>query len=174
MLLKRLEQWDHHSFCRLFSRSSSRQAFVASYVLSKTADGPLYLVLCGILYLFNHVDATELTTLLLLAFMVELPLYLMLKNCIKRARPADILTVFGYAHITPSDRFSLPSGHTAGAFVVATTLAIYFPALAALALLWACSVGLSRIMLGVHFPLDVIAGATLGTLCSLSAYAIYN
>jgi undecaprenyl-diphosphatase len=174
MLLKRLEQWDHSFFCRLFSRSTSRQMFISSYWLSKTADGPLYLVLAVLLVCFEVLAATDFSLLLLAAFAIELPLYLTLKNSIKRARPADTLTAFICAHITPSDRFSLPSGHTAGAFIVATAVALYFPLFLPLALLWAVSIGMSRIMLGVHFPLDVIAGAVLGTSSCLVACSLVN
>ena len=63
----------------------------------------------------------ELVKLALLAFAFELPLYLLLKNLLKRQRPVG-LPVF----ITPSDRYSLPSGHTAAAFLMATVLAASF------------------------------------------------
>ena len=173
MLLKRLEQWDQASFCRLFSRSSSRFMFNTSYWLSKTADGPLYLLLAATLLALEINAAPSFGQLLLSSFALELPLYLLLKNGIKRPRPADVLSAFIHAHIIPSDRFSLPSGHTAGAFVVATAVAIYYPLFWPLALSWALCIGLSRIMLGVHFPLDVIAGALLGTLCTLCSYMLY-
>ncbi len=170
MLLKRLEHWDQASFCRLFSCSSGRYCAQGSYWLSKTADGPLYLLLALGLLAFDVPAAAEFMQLLLLAFAIELPLYLALKNSIRRARPADVLTAFMQAHITPSDRFSLPSGHTAGAFVLVTALACYYPLFLPLALCWACGIALSRILLGVHFPLDVLAGATLGTASAVSAY----
>ncbi|WP_245217408.1 phosphatase PAP2 family protein [Rheinheimera maricola] len=106
------------------------------------------------------------------SFALELPLYLLLKNSIKRARPADRLTAYINAHIVPSDQFSLPSGHTAGAFVFAACLAMHFPVAALPAYFWAAAIGLSRIMLGVHFPLDVIAGVILGSACCAVAYFI--
>lgn len=174
MLLKRLEQWDQASFQRLFRRSRSLQARQISLWLSKTADGPLYLVFALVLLSSGSSDAYTVNGLLLVAFAVELPLYLVLKNSIKRARPADALAAFINAHIIPSDRFSLPSGHTAGAFVFSTVIALYFPLWWPLALLWAILIGVSRIMLGVHFPLDVLAGAILGASSTLAAYTILN
>jgi undecaprenyl-diphosphatase len=173
MLLKRLEQWDQASFYRLFNRSSSRLIFNMSFWLSKTADGPLYLLLSAALLAAEISAAQAFSKLLICSFAIELPLYLLLKNSIKRARPADVLAAFTHAHIVPSDRFSLPSGHTAGAFVLATAVAIYFPHLLLLAIGWAFSIGLCRILLGVHFPFDVIAGAILGTACALCSYILY-
>lgn len=170
MMLKRLEQWDQLSFCRLFNRCNSRYCAKGSYWLSKTADGPLYLLLVLTLLALDVTDAKEFSLLLLTAFAIELPLYLVLKNCIRRARPADVLTAYIQAHITPSDQFSLPSGHTAGAFVVLTCIACYYPMILPLVLCWALGIGMSRILLGVHFPLDVVAGALLGTTCALTAH----
>lgn len=168
MLLKRLEHWDHISFCRLFSRGSSKH-FSCAYWLSKTADGPLYLLLVVCLLAFNAAAAASFSKLLLTGFAVELPLYLLLKNSIRRARPSEVLTAFVQAYITPSDRFSLPSGHTAGAFVVVAAVASCYPLWLPLVLLWASGIGLSRIILGVHFPLDVCAGAVLGTASTMIA-----
>lgn len=168
MLLKRLEHWDHISFCRLFSRCSSKH-FSCAYWLSKTADGPLYLLLVVCLLAFNATEAVSFSKLLLAGFAVELPFYLLLKNSICRARPTEVLTAFVQAYITPSDRFSLPSGHTAGAFVVVAAVSSCYPLWLPLVLLWACGIGLSRIILGVHFPLDVCAGAVLGTVSAMTA-----
>lgn len=174
MLLKRLEHWDHVSFCRLFSRSSSRHYSAFSYWLSKTADGPCYLLLLAILLVFDVAHADRFGQLLLAAFAIELPLYLLLKNSIRRARPAQVLTAFTQPHIVPSDQFSLPSGHTAGAFVMLTAIALYYPLWLPITLLWACGIGLSRILLGVHFPLDILAGAILGASCTGFAFFLLN
>ena len=98
------------------------------------------------------------------AFALELPLYLLLKNALKRQRPAG-LPVF----ITPSDRYSLPSGHTAAAFLMATVLAAQFPALGTAAVCLGRAGGASRLLLGVHYLSDLVAGALLGGGCALWA-----
>lgn len=170
MLLKRLEYWDHAFFCRLFARSSSLLLSRGSYWISKTADGPLYLLLVLLLLVFEVADSWQFTRLLLLAFAIELPLYLLLKNTIRRMRPQQAVRLHPVvAHIVPSDTFSLPSGHTAAAFVVVTAVALCFSACFWLVLLWGLLVGLSRIMLGVHFPLDILAGISLGVASCYSA-----
>ena len=63
---------------------------------------------------------------------------------------------------------SFPSGHTAAAFSLATSLSITYPKwyIIAPSVLWACGVGLSRINQGVHYPSDVLAGAAIGVGCA--------
>jgi len=60
------------------------------------------------------------------------------------------------------DAFSFPSGHTAVAFAVAVALAGQGAGLGELTLGLACAIGFSRVYLGAHYPLDVLAGAALG------------
>lgn len=59
---------------------------------------------------------------------------------------------------------SFPSGHTATAFALATSLSIRYPKWYVIApsAVWACSVGVSRVNEGVHYPSDVLAGAAIG------------
>ena len=63
---------------------------------------------------------------------------------------------------------SFPSGHTAAAFSLVTSLSITYPKWYVIApsAVWACGVGLSRINQGVHYPSDVITGAVIGVGCA--------
>ena len=105
----------------------------------------------------------------LLALAMERPLYWVLKNALKRRRPQDYVIGFR-SLIVPSDKFSFPSGHSSGAFLLATSLCLVFGSPCAATLLWATGVALSRVLLGVHFPGDTLAGALMGSgLAILSA-----
>jgi undecaprenyl-diphosphatase len=62
----------------------------------------------------------------------------------------------------PSDRFSFPSGHALNAFAIGSVLALAIPAVAPLVLFVAASVAASRVVLGLHWLSDVLAGALAG------------
>ena len=133
----------------------------ASRIISASADGFYYPLIPLLLYAAGDAGALDLLLILSLGFLIERPVYYVAKNAFKRNRPAQALPGFSSA-ITPSDHFSFPSGHTSGAFLMATAVVMVYPALFWPMYLWACLVGTSRILLGVHFPTDTLAGAVMG------------
>ena len=107
----------------------------------------------------------------LTAFAIELPIYWFAKNTLKRRRPAEFSSLL-YSHIVPSDKYSLPSGHAAAAFVMATLIGHFYPSLYLFSLIWATAIAVSRILLGVHFLTDVLIGAALGMACTSLAISL--
>lgn len=91
-----------------------------------------------------------------------------LKRSLSRARPDVSIPGFEPLAANP-DRFSFPSGHTAAAFSVAVAFAGEPGSVGPLALLLATGIGLSRVYLGAHYPLDVAAGGVLGVFAGLAA-----
>ena len=90
-----------------------------------------------------------------------------LKRRLSRPRPTSAIHGFSALAENP-DAFSFPSGHTAAAFAAALALAgggLLGPAAAVLAV----GIALSRVYLGAHYPLDVAAGAMLGTVAGAAA-----
>lgn len=161
-LLNFIHSGDLITFHWCMSRQRQQQLTGLSKIISHSADGYYYLLIPVFMLLVSTANAQLASIALALGFAIERPLYSLLKKGLKRHRPADILADF-HSFITPSDQFSFPSGHTSGAFLSATVIATLMPALFWPAYLWACLVGASRILLGVHFPTDTLAGALVGT-----------
>lgn len=91
-----------------------------------------------------------------------------MKYLVDRQRPYERYPdrVHAYSH---ENSPSFPSGHTATAFALATSLSVKYPKWYVIApsAVWACSVGVSRMNEGVHYPSDVLAGAAIGAGCAV-------
>lgn len=167
MLFKSLTKYDTDLFYLLHRKTLKRDCRSIIW-LSKTGDGYLYFVIGMFLWGFEQEHGELFLYTALMAYALELPVYVLLKKMFKRPRPCDLPGQMT-AHVTPSDKFSLPSGHTAAACLMASIVAHFYPSFAIAAYSWAALIGLSRVLLGVHYPTDVLAGALLGiTIASLS------
>ncbi|AFV00007.2 hypothetical protein M5M_14350 [Simiduia agarivorans SA1 = DSM 21679] len=132
-------------------------------LISRLADGPLYLVIALGFAACDGERGLRFLTFGLACYALEVPLYLLLKRFFKRERPFRQLNC--WHGFVPADEFSFPSGHTAAAAVFAALLGIYYVDNAFLLCAGVFLVGASRVVLGVHFPGDIFAGAILGISC---------
>lgn len=102
---------------------------------------------------------------------IGLALYKFLKGRLVRERPyigLDGIT----CSMPPLDRYSFPSGHTLHAVSFTVMALHHVPALAPLLVPFATLVAMSRVVLGLHYPSDVLAGATLGAGLALGSLAL--
>jgi|SRR5688572_26099843 len=149
-------------FCRYLNRSSRsspvRQLF---RTVSWLGDGWLWyavMVALPLAYGFPgllpalHLAATGALGVLL---------YKLIKNHAVRERPYITHSVIECAS-APLDRYSFPSGHTLHAVCFTVLLTSYLPELTAALAALAALIALSRVILGLHYPTDVAAGAVLG------------
>ena len=168
-VMQTIYAFDVNLFMWVSERKAQRLLVRCARCISKSGDGHLYLLLGGILAWLGQTSDQEWSLLgcLLLAFALERPIYLVLKNLFRRDRPPVTLRTPSY--VIPSDRFSLPSGHTSAAFLVATSLGHFYPALTPLLLCWATLIGMARVILGVHFPTDTLIGALMGTSLAITS-----
>jgi undecaprenyl-diphosphatase len=108
--------------------------------------------------------ASAWNTLLLLG--VSHAVVQLVKRFVGRPRPAA-----GEARpalVDVPDRFSFPSGHACAAMAVAIGLAGAFPSIAVPLLIAAWLVGISRVVLGVHYPGDVLVGQAIALISAYS------
>jgi undecaprenyl-diphosphatase len=159
--LARME-WLEYRLCVRINRSSRREAVRLFFkAVSRLGDGVFWYSLMAALAVVQG-DAGRLAVLqMLFTSGIGLALYKYLKENLVRERP-----FIAHADIScgcpPLDRYSFPSGHTLQA-VLFTTLAVsWFPTLAVLLLPFTLLIALSRMVLGLHYPTDVVCGAAIG------------
>jgi undecaprenyl-diphosphatase len=103
---------------------------------------------------------------------VGIGLYKALKNSLVRERP--YITHEGVScAAAPLDRYSFPSGHTMHAVSFAILFTVHVPVMIWLMAPFAALVALSRVVLGLHYPSDVLAGAVLGASLAYSSLALF-
>ena len=166
-----MSEFDVKSYLHV-NRLQQRDRILAFFRgVSKTGDGHLYAISFLLLAGFGGEAAEDALLCATLAFAIEIPSFILLKKAIRRDRPYVVIASSLQA-LQPSDQFSMPSGHTAAAFLTATLVTLFVPSLFALAMLWAILVGVSRVVLGVHYPSDIAAGALLGASSAALAAAV--
>jgi len=106
-----------------------------------------------------------------LAGLAGTTLYKWLKGKTLRPRPYEVHQDIWLTG-KPLDKFSFPSGHTLHAVVFCVVMINYYPQLAIIAVPFTTLVGLSRVVLGLHYPSDVLAGALLGGLIAGISFQI--
>jgi undecaprenyl-diphosphatase len=128
---------------------------------SQLADAPLWVALLIALPLLDGHDGARCAWRVLALGGINLAIYWSLKRGTRRKRPFDQCSDIRACMRVP-DPFSFPSGHTLHAVAFAVLLPAFYPALAPLLWPFALLVGVSRVVLGLHYPSDVLAGALLG------------
>lgn len=151
------------NWCQRRLQMHAAVALISRYI-SRFGGGFIYVSIGVLLACLDAQHGVVFLYSCLFAFAIARPLFRLLKNIVRRDRPCERLSL--NVVISPVDTFSFPSEHTAFAFVFATTLSETYPGVALLAYSIATLIGLSRIILGVHYPADILAGAVLGVICA--------
>lgn len=149
--------------CVLANRWGARRAVGMFFgIISRLGDGLFWYALMAVLTLVGgqrglaaavHMAATGLAALLL---------YRVLKRYTRRPRPYRVCPGV-IAHIPALDEFSFPSGHTLQAVSFTIIALAWYPLLAPLLLGFTALVAASRVILGLHYPSDVLAAIAIGS-----------
>jgi undecaprenyl-diphosphatase len=160
--------------CLLFNRINRLKPISLFFAaVSRLGNGVFWYVLMLMLPLIYGWQALPVSLHMGVIGLVGVLLYKWLKTSTERVRPynhnGDI-----FQNVAALDQFSFPSGHTLHAVSFSWVLLHYYPEWALLVIPFAVLVALSRVILGLHYPSDVLIGGFLGaglahgSVCALS------
>jgi undecaprenyl-diphosphatase len=135
---------------------------------TRLGDGGLWYALGIVLLLFGGQQHLRAFACGGSAALTAVLVFKLLKGVSKRQRPCEI-EPHCWAMVTPTDEFSFPSGHTMTACAITVCLSHFYPGLESTLLLLTVSIAASRVVLGMHFLSDVLAGALIGTALGYGA-----
>ncbi len=170
--LERLRLWDLSLCVRLNTAVRIAPVRRVFRIVSRLGDGVFWYALMLALLATSgakglipvaHMAATGLVCTLS---------YKWLKSKTSRPRPFAVESAVR-AGADPLDAFSFPSGHTLHAVAFSAVAVAYYPTLAVLLAPFTVLVALSRVILGLHYPSDVLAGAALGAVIACVSFLIF-
>lgn len=160
-LMRRVNRWHAPRWIRLWMICATRGG-----------DGWLWYTMALAVALFGGPARFRALAAIALAAAAAIAVFLCLKRLTNRRRPCAF-EPHCWASLLPPDRFSFPSGHTMTAFAIAGSLMNFYPSLGPGLYFCAASIGVSRILLGMHFASDVAAGVLLGALLGMTSASLF-
>jgi undecaprenyl-diphosphatase len=169
--LEALKQWDARACARLNRAARLRPLAALFRGVSWLGAGIFwYALMLGLLLAYGAEAALPVAHMIGVGITCTL-LYRVLKLGTLRPRPYEV-----HAHIAagaaPLDRFSFPSGHALHAVAFTLIALAYYPALTLLLVPVTALVAASRMVLGLHYPSDVLAGAAVGASVALASFSL--
>ena len=135
------------------------QPFFAA--VSSLGDGKLWYGIMVLMPMLAAERGLNATLHMLGVAAVTLPIYKFTKQLTRRKRPCNAgLDIQRGTH--QLDEYSFPSGHTMHAVAFSVVIAAWFPAFLVPLFVITLLIALSRVVLGLHYPTDVVLGAILG------------
>ena len=169
MTFKTLLTWDFHlsSRLRLSEARGARHRMMA--FLAHTGDSWFWLAGLAILWLFGDKEWHTKSAMLGVSLVLLAVLVLAIKFTVRRRRPeGDWGAIY-----RSTDPHSFPSGHAARAAMFALLAwELGPPWFGWLLVIWAPLVSLARVIMGVHYLSDVLAGFVIGLLVGALALSI--
>lgn len=168
--LERFIRRESH-WCLRANRACLRRdvrAFFAA--VSRLGDGVFWYALMAAMVAVDGFAGIAASAHMAATGAVALLLYKGLKRWTRRPRPCASDGRIR-AWVAPLDEFSFPSGHTLHAVSFAIVAIAHYPVLAWLLVPFAASVATSRVVLGLHYPSDVLAATAIG--CALAGASLW-
>jgi undecaprenyl-diphosphatase len=168
-----IERRDHRVMRRMNRWRAPRWIRFWMILATRMGDGWLWYGLGVMLLIYGGPQRFSAVGAAGAAGIVGILVFKTLKKLSHRPRPCQ-LEPHCWSRVLPPDQFSFPSGHTMSAFSIALVVSYFYPPLEGTLFFLALSIAVSRIVLGMHFLSDVLAGAVLGVMlgcASITAFA---
>jgi undecaprenyl-diphosphatase len=172
VLLSSIERRDHSIMRRVNKWPAPKWFRLWMVCATRGGDGWLWYSLGLVLLIFGGSAGRVAVAQSGLAAGVGILAFLGLKRAAGRKRPCS-LEPHCWSTLLPPDQFSFPSGHTITAFAVCVPLIAHYPNAAPGILFCAFSIAVSRVITGMHFLSDVIAGGLIGCLLGECAKRLF-
>lgn len=178
-MFKKLLEWDRETFIYLNSLGVEDYDFFWTTVTTISTWIPLFILFAFLLFkTYPKKQALYSILTVLLVFFFVHTLTDLTKEVVGRLRPNNDLEMNNMIRIVKgSYGYSFFSGHASSSFSITTTVFLFLRKKyrwTAIFYLWPILFALSRIYVGVHFPLDLIVGALVGTLSAVFLYWLHN
>jgi undecaprenyl-diphosphatase len=160
-LMRKVQKWPAPKWIRLWMICATRGG-----------DGWLWYIMGAFLLIFGGAQEMLVAAESGFAAGTGIILFLGLKRATGRRRPCAVEPSC-WSKLLPPDQFSFPSGHTITAFAVCTPIVLQYPHAAPGILFCAVSIAASRIILGMHFLSDVVAGGAIGWMLGLAVRQLF-
>jgi undecaprenyl-diphosphatase len=158
-----------YRLCRHLNRGAASHSLrTLLSIASRLGDGTAWYLLVAALPLIYGRAALRPAIGMAITGIIGLVIYRWLKHALLRERP-----FIRHAGITlaapPLDRYSFPSGHTLHAVAFTWQAVANFPELGWVLIPLASLIAVSRVVLGLHYPSDVLAGGAIGAALAVPA-----
>ncbi|MFZ0521303.1 MAG: phosphatase PAP2 family protein [Candidatus Acidiferrales bacterium] len=163
---------DYRLMRRVHRWRAPRWFRILMILMTRMGDGWLWYSLGLILFFFGGAHRFLAIGAAASAAAAGIFLFRALKKTSKRKRPCEV-EPHCWASILPPDKYSFPSGHSITAFGIAISIGMFYPDLTGVLLAVAFLIASSRIILGMHFLSDVLAGSAIGALLGLISYHVF-
>ncbi len=154
--------------CLYLNNLSHTQSIASTFkVISRLGDGAFWATMLLLVWLSKGFAYGLQLLFVVVAGLLGTGIYKYLKHKTVRPRPYQVHQVIVLGE-RPLDHFSFPSGHTLHAVMATIVFGYIQPAMLFIMMPFTILIALSRMVLGLHYPSDVIVGALIGaTVASL-------
>jgi undecaprenyl-diphosphatase len=141
-------------------------------IVSRLGDGVFWYLVMFLLPALHGSAGLKVSLQMLAVGLFSLLIYKALKRATVRPRPCETFNDI-HRHAPMLDLYSFPSGHTMHAVGFTAVILAHYPALGLLIAPFALLIASSRLVLGLHYPSDVLVGAVIGAAVAWSSFIVF-